>query len=150
MRIAFYKGTQSGLYGFLDKLVRWWTGGPYSHCEIILHGDDAAAICASASKTDGGVRIKTIALDPSRWAVVEIGGDSARAAEWFAAHLGEGYDLLGLFGFVWRRRDGERNKWFCSEACAAALGLAEPWRYCPNALASLLRGRLPLPSGNMF
>lgn len=37
--------------------------------------------------------------------------------------------------------DSERG-WFCSEALAAALGWAEPWRFGPNGLSALLRSIL--------
>lgn len=32
-----------------------------------------------------------------------VGGDPVRAREWFERHAGQGYDLLGLLGHVWRR-----------------------------------------------
>ena len=146
MQIAFYKGTKSGIAGLFNRLVRWWTGGQYSHCELILGAASGLvpALCASASNLDHGVRTKTIALDPARWDIFEVGGDADRVAAWFKRHDGQPYDLLGLFGFVGRRQDGDPGKWFCSEACAAALGLHEPWRYCPNTLAAVLRGLRPL------
>jgi len=42
----------------------------------------------------------------------------------------------GRFVLPWVR-DSEKG-WFCSEAIAAALGWAEPWRFGPNGLAALL------------
>lgn len=142
MQLALYKGTRPGLAGLFNRVVRWWTNGPYSHCEIVLQAlDGSQMLCASSSNTDGGVRFKAIDLDPERWDLIALPAENATAViRWFDAHLGEGYDFIGLAGFVLRRSDGSKRRWFCSEACAAALGLDEPWRFCPNTLAALARG----------
>jgi hypothetical protein len=142
MKLAFYKGTRSGLPGLANRLVRWWTGGPYSHVELVLeHEPHELALCASSSFMDGGVRLKWIELHPARWDVVDLGsfGNAELARGWFIRRAGQGYDVLGLAGFIWRRRDGSRRRWTCSEACAAALGLPEPWRFCPNTLRAVVR-----------
>ncbi|MBI2306102.1 MAG: hypothetical protein HYU78_02250 [Rhodocyclales bacterium] len=141
MQLALYKGTRPGLAGIFNRAVRWWTRGPYSHCELVLWRlPDGTAMCGSASNTDGGVRIKAIDLDPARWDLVELPRvDPFAAFDWFEAHAGDGYDLRGLFGFVWRRGDGDRDKYYCSEACAAAIGIDEPWRFDPNTLAAVAR-----------
>lgn len=138
MKVAFYKATRPGLQGIFSRLVRWWTGGPYSHCELVLEERDGLARCATSSFIDGGVRIKWMQLKPSSWDVVELDRAPAEAREWFFDHLGQGYDVIGIIGFVWRRRDGHKRRWFCSESIAAALGLGQPWRYCPNTLHALL------------
>lgn len=33
-KVAFYKGR----HRLFDRLVQWWTRGPYSHCELLLYG----------------------------------------------------------------------------------------------------------------
>ena len=141
MKIAFYTHTKKGWQGVTERLIRWWTRGNYSHCELVLSESNGISECGSSSGIDGGVRIKHMALDPSHWDVVEIGlGDPSRAKAWFLAHDGDKYDFFGLLGFVIRRGDlDEKNKWWCSEAVAAALGLPEPWRYDPNTLAAVSR-----------
>jgi hypothetical protein len=97
------------------------------------------ATCASSSYIDGGVRIKHIALDPAKWDVVDVVGfDAARASKWFDAHAGQRYDLAGLLGFVLPFTRDDTTRWFCSEACAEALALGDPWRYSPGGLASLI------------
>lgn len=148
MKVAFYRGTRPGLAGLFNRAVRWWTNGPYSHCEIALHRlNDGRYLCASASNTDHGVRFTTISLDPQRWDVVEINPSvAAMVNAWFEAHEGHGYDICGLFGFVLRRGDGSRDRWFCSEACAAALGFSDPWRFDPNTLAVILKRLSRAPS----
>lgn len=135
MMLAFYKGWRGGLAGLFDAAVRWWTRGQYSHCEIVF----SDGMAASASVRDGGVRFKRISFDHSRWDFVPVAGDERAVRTWFAAHEGAGYDFLGLFGFVWRREPGAARRWFCSEACAAALGIDDAWRFCPNGLAAVVR-----------
>lgn len=141
MQIAFYKGTRPGLAGLFNRAVRWWTRGPYSHCELVLWRlADGRAVCGSSANLDGGVRRKIIYLDPARWDVIDIPwANQSAALDWFIRHEGDGYDVRGLFGFVWRRGDGDRDKSYCSEACTAALGFDEPWRFDPNTLAAVVR-----------
>lgn len=136
MQLAFYKGRTR----LFDRAVQWWTRSPYSHCELVLSTDSrGVATCASSSYIDGGVRIKHIALDPAKWDVIDLAGfDAARSAKWFDAHAGQRYDLAGLLGFVLPFTRDDTTRWFCSEACAAALALSDPWRYSPGSLAALI------------
>ncbi|MGJ8689843.1 MAG: hypothetical protein ACSHXZ_10010 [Gammaproteobacteria bacterium] len=134
MQLAFYKGGKR----LFDRMVQWWTRSSYSHCELVLSYqlDSGEAECASSSKLDGGVRIKLIDLSPDRWDLVDLPfTDEAAARDWFLLHLGEDYDVKGLIGFV-GPIEGRSKKWFCSEACAAALGYKDPWRYSPAMLAA--------------
>lgn len=157
LQIAFYKGQRGGWRGLFDAVVRWWTGGPYSHCELVLgYNPDGSALCASASKQDGGVRVKALQLLPERWDCYNchVRPQQWRAAErFFKLNAGAPYDTLGLFGFVLRRGLEQRGKWFCSEAVAAALGMHQAWRYDPNTLAAIVqsqaRGRLPRPTRHL-
>ena len=135
MQIAFYKGTHSGVPGLYNRLVRWWTKGPYSHVELVF----SDGLCASSSHMDGGVRFKWIDLDPERWDVYELPAYLEPAARrWFEVHKGAGYDLLGNLHFVIPAVGHSKERYFCSEADAAALGFPDPWRYDPNTLASAI------------
>lgn len=153
--VAFYKGR----HRLFDRVVQWWTRGPYSHCELVLAmprrpgvdvleqrfeytpagGVGNEVLCASASFLDGGVRMKRMWLNPDHWDVYELEGADQKAAQrWFEERWGAGYDIAGLFGFLWRPHKGNPRRWFCSEALAAALGFRDPWRYCVNTLFSAL------------
>lgn len=138
VQVALYKG-RSRLF---DRVVQWWTRGPYSHVEIVTHRSySGAAACISSSWLDGGVRGKWIHLRPDRWDVFEVEGDSQAAIAWLERHQGKPYDTLGLLGFVFRPMKDNRRRWFCSEAVAAILGYPEPWRFSPNDLANVLTKR---------
>ena len=134
MQVAFYKGRSR----VFNRSVSWWLGGPYSHCELVLWTKNGLSYCISASFSDGGVRMKAIVLDPDHWDLVDVEGDVSDAINWLDAHDKDLYDLLGLLGFVWRRQDGNKGKWFCSEAVAAMLGFDEPWRFDPMSLYRVL------------
>ena len=134
-RAAFYRSVHPGLPGLYNRVVRWWSSGLYSHCELVF----SDGYSASASWMDGGVRLKKIDYDPVHWDFIDLPGHlEADARAWFRQHDRKPYDLLGNLGFVWRPVHGEEGAFFCSEACAAALGIPEAWRYSPNALASAL------------
>lgn len=138
IELAFYKG-QGRLF---DRLVRWWTRGPYSHCEVVTHrSSSGVAWCISSSWRDGGVRGKWIELDPAKWDVLAVPGvDSAVAHLWLARHAGAGYDIAGLLGFVWRPVRSAHRLWFCSETCADIAGVPQGWRFSPNDLAAIAWG----------
>lgn len=138
MRLALRKQNTS-LYA---RLIRWWTHGPYNHAELILaRRHDGTVLCGSA--TADGVRLKWLHLNPDHWDLLDIPGDQSAARRWFDDHLGQKYDWLGVLGFVIRRGRHKSQRWFCSEACAAALGIPDPWRFCPNTLAAVARYHLP-------
>ena len=140
MKIAFYKSKKH----LFNRLVSWRTKGPYSHCEVVLSGDISMARCASSSFKDGGVRIKKMPLPADIWDIVDCPMTQQQEEEveiWFVRHLGKAYDILGLFGYVFGPGIEARDKWFCSEAVAASLGVAEAWRFDPNNFYSALLWR---------
>lgn len=135
MQAAFYKGR----HRLFNRVTAWWLRGPYSHCELILGTDlQGRAICASSSFMDGGVRIKHMDLAPAHWDVIEVGGTTEAAWEWLYAHHGQGYDVLGLVGFVARVLGHDKARWVCSEAVAAMLGVPDAWRFDPCSLHAAL------------
>ncbi len=136
MQAAFYKGRKR----MFNRICAWWLRGPYSHCELVL-GTDAQgrSVCASSSFMDGGVRVKHMALDPAHWDLIELPGSSTDAAwAWVCTHNGQGYDLLGLVGFIARVLGHSKSRWVCSEAVAAMLGMPDPWRFDPCSLWAAL------------
>jgi hypothetical protein len=79
-------------------------------------------------------------MTDTEWDFIELPAHlEANAREWFESHKGKAYDYLGDISFVLDFIPASRDKWFCSRACAEALGLVEPWRYGPNTLAAAIR-----------
>ena len=130
MQIAFYKGPATGLVNKIGRLlVCLGTLSRYSHCELVVQG-----VCYSASARDGGVRGKVIDLGSGHWDVVDVPGDEVAALAWFERHQGDHYDWMGVLRFALpflRQRPG---KWFCSEAVAEALGVADSAGVSPGDL----------------
>jgi hypothetical protein len=125
IRIAFRYGDKR----LFSRLVCLFQGGDSAHCEAAWSWRGATHDCVSASFLDGGVRRKAIALSPAKWRVYEVPGEPLEVVEWYGRHAREGYDWLGLMGFVFRRIKGFANRKFCSEACASIMGLPDAHRY---------------------
>lgn len=150
MHIASYKGPANGLlhrsaHWLITYLKprRWWPYVPadYSHNELVFEIKDGMAECASSSARDGGVRFKQINIYSGRWDVKPLPqydyAAGLRARWWFYEREGNGYDYLGVAAFVaivspFARE--HKNRWFCSEAIAAALGIDNPSRLSPQEL----------------
>lgn len=131
MKAAFYKGRGNPVNWFIAK----WDGGKYSHCELIV----ADGRSMSASFRDKGVRAKTIDYDPAKWDIIELPAHlETRVLAFFSKTEGKKYDLFGQIRFLVAPLTGDRNKYWCSEWVAAALGLQEPYRYGPNGLYATL------------
>lgn len=131
--VAFYKDRGH----FFNRMVNWWTGGPYSHVELLFNDGKSA----SSSNRDRGVRYKYIQYSADRWDFIELDDkfSDADARAFFDKNSHRKYDYLGLFGFVWRAHKGSKNRLFCSESVMSALGFKESWRYCPNTCYSVLQ-----------
>lgn len=130
IQIALYKG--QGEAG--NALVRWWKRSPYSHCELVIAG-----VCYSSSVKDKGVRRKTIDLDPEKWDLIDLPwADGEQALAYFATTKGQPYSWASLiWAQVFGREYDEPKAAFCSEWCAAALGLPTPAIHSPESLGRL-------------
>lgn len=138
MILAFYKGKGR----FFDRLIRWWTRGPFSHVEVVLDINHAtmSALCLSASPREGTVREKVITLSPEKWDLLIVPWGSVDYARSQTGNaMGQRYDWFGIiFSQILPTARHHRGKWFCSELCAKALGLCEPHRYSPTSLHNVV------------
>jgi len=146
--LALYHGHRGGTgwrvwaAQFTDELTRILTRGRYSHCEIAIRlaGQDSEPQyeCYSASLRDKGVRRKIMPLPSAKWDLIALPDSvSERLHGLWQETQGQGYDLPGAFGVVFRLPEN-RRRWFCSEWVGKALGLAESWRFSPNDLAVIV------------
>ena len=130
MKLVMYKGPAKSFY---HKIAHWaikfWTRSNYSHCELWING-----ICYSSSPRDGGVRGKQINIYSGHWDVFTIDGDVEYTQKWFHDRLGKRYDWAGVSRFVFPWLPNVKNRWFCSEAIAESLQLADPAKYSPETL----------------
>ena len=116
------------------RAIQWWTNSIYSHCEIVIDN-----MCYSSSAMDGGVRRKQITLDPEKWDVIELAwADAGRSLSYFQATDPQKYGWLGLVvSQLFNLNRETKGAQFCSQWCAAALGLPNPASYSPRTLAEL-------------
>lgn len=136
-KAAFYRGRDGFLRGFL---IRWWDRGPYSHCELVF----SDGVWATAYSGHGVVLWQRDG-NPDEWDFVDLPEHlEANARAWFEEHKGKSYDYVGLARFVFDFLKAARDKWFCSRACADALGVVDGWRWGPNGLSAIVRSALKL------
>ena len=82
--------------------------------------------------------------EPSRWDLVEVGGDDQQALRRFALYKGALYDWLSLLAFV-GLRVSDTNRLYCFEWCWLAItGKVPDFRVTPELL--LLHSVKPVPS----
>ena len=167
MLLATYKAIRPGPQGVANRIIRFRLRSDYSHCEVVFEpGDQVGHLmpdgscagdaegglwCASSVAAEalpahsprragamGGVRFKRIVLNPGHWDVRRVAINPLLAAQWFKDHEGELYDWQLILGFVSWAIPQKSQRWTCSEACAAALGIPEgdAWRFDPANLDS--------------
>ena len=144
--LALYKGRRDGAWykpsvataRVSDWVIRKLTGSPYSHCELALPHGNGQYDCCSSSIRDGGVRVKGMPLPSEKWDLIPVDISPEQVYAALVATIGAKYDWAGATGVIARWRHDKR-KYFCSEWCAMALGLANPERFCPGSLAAYLQ-----------
>ena len=149
--IAFYKhkrkcnSLRDTFYRTGDEIIRFFTNGKYSHCEIVClyleQDDDLLFECYSSSIMDGGVRLKLMPLPVEKWDLVKVNIDINLIRLFYNRTKGAKYDILGAIGVVLPVGENKR-KYFCSEWCAKAIELANPRKYSPNSLYQKLREKV--------
>lgn len=117
MHLAFYRGEGK----IVDRLVRWWTQGKYSHCEMVF----SDGMYFSADAWSNKVRYATIKANPANWDFVELGinpKEELAVRAWCDSQNGKGYDWVGiLLSQILPLKAHSKRRWFCSELCVAAL-----------------------------
>lgn len=130
VKLAMYKG----IGGPFNALIRWWNDSIYSHCELVIDG-----YCYSSSIMDKGVRRKQIDLYDGKWDLIDIDwADAEYAISYFQKTRKHNYGFPSLISsqlLNLNRSIGSAP--FCSQWCAAALGLPNPASYSPRTLGEL-------------
>lgn len=135
VQLWFYKAEG----GFYDKLIRLIDRTKYSHVEMYIDG-----YCYSSSPRDGGVRRKII-HDMSNWDVVHISVTDTQKQHIlnvFSKEYGKKYDWLGAIKTTIPFFPNHKDRWFCSEIIAYALGLDFPRKWTPAMLYDLFKEKI--------
>lgn len=145
--VAFYKhkrerkSLKDCVFRLFDDIIKFFTHGKYSHCELVFKGTkDGRYMCYTSSNRDGGVRKKIMELPAGRWDLVPVKIDYNQVFRFYQKTVGCKYDLCGAIGVV-TRFGNVKNRYFCSEWCAEALKLKQPHKYSPNSLYQYLKGK---------
>lgn len=129
-RAAFHKARGR----WLDRLVVWGDKGPYSHCELVFSDG-----WWGTSHYSSGVALRARIHVESDWDFIHLPAEwEADARKWFEQYKGKSYDYTGCLRFLLSVFRPSRDKWFCSRACADALGMIDGWRAGPNGLYKAL------------
>lgn len=133
--LAMYKAKGN----WVDKVIRLFTGKPYSHCELAVANGDKY-LCYSSSPRDGGVRYKAMRLTEDKWDLIPITGVSvAQIAQFYGKTVGKKYDFIGAIGCVLPLRQ-KPSRYYCSEWCYEAIFGTQPKKaLSPNDLAKLCK-----------
>lgn len=136
MKLAFYLGKYGGLQG---QAIAAFTGGPYSHVEMVFEApylptprvkiwphDKGGSVCYTSSPAAprSGCGFQAIDLADGKWFVKDL-----PAANWAAAldlaikDNGRPYDWRGVVGFIVKGQDNKAER-FCSEECVLLLQAA--------------------------
>lgn len=132
MKLALYKG--KGCIG--NYLIRKWTSSKYSHCEIVI-GD----LCYSSSLMDCGVRAKKIDLKEENWDFIALPEYLIPSVLYYYEKTKDySYSWLDLIrSQIFNKVQDQEYSSFCSEWCAAALGIPNPTIYNPRTLGELAK-----------
>ncbi|MDP8080322.1 enoyl-CoA hydratase [Phocoenobacter skyensis] len=149
MAINIYLAMYKGKGNWIDKIVRLFTWGKYSHCELAVekkrftnghhYEHEIVYECYSSSPRDGGVRCKEINLKNGNWDLFLLKGvNERRIKAIFNETKGMKYDLLGAIGVVIPFIKQKKNKYFCSEWCARVLKIKGDDTLSPTDLVEVI------------
>ena len=130
--LALYKGEGN----WVNSLIRWKTKSVYSHCEIVIDG-----WMYSSTIRDGGVRCKIASLPEDHWDIIQINFNNGESVlKHYSDTKGRPYGWLDLIkGQIFKTNSSDSKGDFCSEWCAAALGLPNPKQYSPKDLLEIVK-----------
>lgn len=136
VRLALYKRKRWWDIG--AALIRWWKMTPYSHCELLVDG-----VCYSSSMRDGGVRAKEIEFKDGHWDFIDVPWvGSVQVKNFYAITKKTRYGWKDLILRQIFNKRGDSSGMFCSEWCAAALGIEHAYAFDPGLLAEYCERRL--------
>jgi len=134
---------------FYNRIIAWWTNGPYCHVEIFFKDDDRLLKKFSSSPEDGCVRVKPTSFYVEGYDYIpyELTENEFKILKDYINELKGGkYDWAGILGFILPTKD-RSNEWFCSETTSNYLKILgfkgmwkiEPSEVSPNKLADILK-----------
>jgi hypothetical protein len=129
MKAIFWVG-KSTIFG---RLIRLFKGTGSSHAEILFSDGYAG----TSDKGLGGIAIYPLNYKSHEWVSIDIPctpEEEADVRKFFEEdEKGCGYDMKGIvFAQLFRWNIQSKDKWFCSEACTAALQRVKGLKFLHN------------------
>jgi hypothetical protein len=128
--------------GLVSRIVRFIIRGPYSHCGVVINGENYQAYPGK------GVFKGPYVNDPKIWDEVILDGlDENKALEFIKGEIGCGYDYFGAARFLIHFLKPSKKNWFCSELSGKILQEAgwdnqnPAWKFNPSNLYSILTSK---------
>lgn len=112
MYIAFYKDTGIGA-----KLIQWWTGSKYNHCEL-WNGNELIGVPSNATKIRKQAQNY---LNPNKWEVFEVLDSTIinTLDRFYNETKGLKYDNKAIWlSNFFNRGEQDKDRYTCSEWCA--------------------------------
>lgn len=127
IRIAFYKGPMN----WRTWIVNWRTGGPYTHCELIMPSGDCIGI--SPEDSPPRIRMKRQEFPDDNWDFIDIMVDQIQIIKiiaFFNSTYGHRYDWFGMimsYLLPWFIK--HERKWYCSQWIATLLTVSDVYSF---------------------
>jgi len=142
--VAFYKG--EGLSR--DRIVRGWTGSPYSHVELIMPNGTMTGITPPDYPV---IRTKSISgIQKTDWDFIDISVTEQQLISlrrFIDSTKGQGYDWFGMIvSHLTPFKVRIPNKWYCSEWVAYALSVSKILTWKQMKLYDIPR----MPPGRLY
>ena len=138
-KVAFKKWYRCGWASPLAGLIAFWTGGKYSHVELMM----SETTGFSASAWDNEIRTKEIDFYNGKWDIVETTRliNHSKVKE----SLGKSYDYLAIaFWEFLPLKIQVKDRSYCSEVVSCALNI-DPCQNDPVKLYNILINEQDLP-----
>lgn len=158
MKLALYKGTQRGLYGIINRIIRWRLNSNYSHVELVFEavdkvgklmpdGDcdvnDRQQLWAFSSEArfgkSGGVRLKRIRFCKDKWDLYDINLNSKKCAINALSIINRPYDWFFILSHIIPFIKQKEGSFACEDAVSYALSINNYWNFNINNIKSIIK-----------
>lgn len=117
-------------YRWWSRLIKWWTGTEFSHCEFFkMYDEDTKMGELIGISTEQSVRRKAYTMN-NKWVLLEIPEEYSdiiytELMKFYEETQGARYDWKGIMlSNIFNRRVDSKNKYTCSEWVALVLDRA--------------------------
>ena len=112
-------------------IVKWRTGGTYTHCELVMPSGDCIGI--SPEDSPSRIRMKRQEMPDAEWDFIDIVVDQiqlVKITSFFTNTHGHKYDWFGMvISYLTPWFVKHERKWFCSQWIATCLTISDVYSF---------------------